>query len=84
MRIRLVDNNSNYLTELTRLLAPHEISRLPFNSPGLTSTNNIDLVILSGGGHDFPVVGNEFIYKNELDLIDKSECPILGICLGFD
>ena len=82
MKILLIDNETINLNRLKVLLHNFEIETINFNQISFTKIDEFDLIILSGGSHH-SVIGNEDIYKDELALIQNTQIPIIGICLGF-
>lgn len=82
MKILIVDNGTNYKTELEELFSDHEITTLPLNS-NINTTDQYDLVVLSGG-HIFNLQENPNVYAREMEIIKSSTTPILGICLGSE
>ena len=83
MKILIVDNGSNYIDKIKTLLLPAQVEIVDYATINIKDAAGFDAAILSGG-HEFPVVGNAKKYKNEIDLIKRSEVPIFGICLGFE
>jgi len=83
MNILIVDNGTTRLAEIKLLLQKDNIKTINFGRISSENIENFDLIILSGGSQ-FPVFGNETLYKDEIDLIKKSTKPIIGICLGFE
>jgi GMP synthase-like glutamine amidotransferase len=83
MNILLIDNGSTYITELKSLLGKHIITHVKMNSASVSDASHYDLIILSGG-HSYSVVNHEHLYAQELEIIRKSNRPILGVCLGFE
>lgn len=83
MKILLVDNGTIRLDQLYSLLSRHEIITINPTRVGAADMSSIDLVVLSGGSK-FPIVGNESVYDNEINLIRNIDMPIIGICLGFE
>lgn len=75
MRVLLVDNDSNLLPKLQKLIPGDEFT---VKSDDIEVTNDFDLVVLSGGPHH---VSEDF--KKEIELI-KSNKPIIGICFGCE
>lgn len=75
MRILLVDNGSNLLPKLQKLIPDKEVT---VTSDGIESINEYDLIVLSGGPHN---VSEDF--NKEIDAI-KSGKPIIGICFGCE
>ena len=83
MKLLIVDNGSNHLSELARLCAEYKVDIIKPGNLKLSALDPYGAIILSGG-HDHPVKGNDDYFKDELDLIQKSHLPILGVCLGFE
>ena len=83
MNILITDNGTLRLAELTKLLKGNEYQIVSVDKLDTIDTQSFDLIILSGSSK-FPIFGNEDLYKNEVDLIKKSDVPIIGICLGFE
>ena len=75
MRILLVDNGSNLLHKLQKLIPGDEIT---VASDGIETINEYDLIVLSGGPHN---VSENF--NKEVDVI-KSGKPVIGICFGCE
>lgn len=83
MKILIVDNGSSYLNALKQLVSDHELTTRKYDEIIPRGNLDYDLIILSGG-HQFPVIGHEDIFKKEIDLIKIANIPVLGICLGFE
>lgn len=83
MKILVVDNGTSYLEKLKDLLAGHRLEIEKFGDIDLNRVGDFDFVVLSGG-HEFPVVGNEKKFEKEIQLLQDTETPVLGICLGFE
>ena len=83
MRVLVVDNNTNYLPQLKKLLSDHFFQVVKYTEVDLVDSDNFDLIILSGG-HGLPIQGNEAYFKKEIDLIHTTTKPIFGICFGFE
>ncbi|RLI99955.1 MAG: hypothetical protein DRP06_02685 [Candidatus Aenigmatarchaeota archaeon] len=82
MKILLVNNLTKHLEELQEILKPHKITTVHFQELP-KNYSDFDYILLSGGSK-YKVKNNEKIYKQEIELIKKSEIPVFGICLGFD
>lgn len=82
MRILLINNDTKRLDELKLLLQSHEVTETTptLISDGLTKQN--DLIILTGS-HKMSVIGNDTFFKREIELIQNTDKPVLGICLGL-
>lgn len=83
MKILIIDNGSSYINSLARLVSPHNVTIKSYDQISTADTTTNDLVILSGG-HKFSVIGHEQIFSKEIEIIQNSAVPILGICLGFE
>jgi GMP synthase-like glutamine amidotransferase len=83
VKLLILDNGSNHLTELVRLTNGYITDVKKPQHLKLSDLDSYSGVILSGG-HDHPVKGNDDYFKQELELIHRSHLPILGVCLGFE
>lgn len=83
MKILIVDNNTQHIPKILRLLRDHECSVTPALSLGQVSPEEFDLIVLSGG-RGRAVVRNRKYFKLERELIKNSKTPIIGICLGAE
>ncbi len=82
MEILIINNNTKYLKDLKKILSNHKLKILGFNE--IESLNfNPDCIILSGGS-SFSIENHIEYYKKEINIIKKTEIPIIGICLGFE
>lgn len=81
MHILLVNNHSKQIKNILRNL--EGITTVDYTHLLDVDISTFDGVVLSGGG-SYPVLGNEDVYKNELDLIQQINMPLLGVCLGFE
>ncbi len=82
MRILLIDNGTTLLEKLRMLIPGEEVVRSPEN----ISTEDIvgfDLIILSGS-KDFTVMYDGEHFKKEIELIQNTQIPVIGICLGCE
>ncbi len=81
MKILLIDNGTTLLNKLKVLIPGKEIvhSFADFD----TDTTDFDVVILSGGSK-YQLVGNEDIFKKEIDFIKNAKIPVIGICFGYE
>jgi GMP synthase (glutamine-hydrolysing) len=81
MKTLIIDNGST-LVEKLAVLSPGNEEVVDYsNIPADVSAYS--LIILSGSSK-FPVQGNEDILKAEIELIQNSNVPIVGICLGHE
>jgi GMP synthase-like glutamine amidotransferase len=82
MPILLIDNGSSLLNKLETLLGENVI-RILWNELAGVMTNKFDFMVLSGGSL-FPIAEHEELLHNEIELIQKSTTPIIGICYGSE
>lgn len=83
MNLLIIDNGTVRIQELQKLLKSHTHEVVKLGSIDLGIVDSFDAIILSGSSQ-FPIFGNEDLYKNEINLIKNSTKPIIGICLGFE
>lgn len=83
MNILLINNGTIRIGELKALLQDHKVEVIEFCTLNTINTKKFDLIVLSGST-PYPILGNESLYKQEIDLIKNSQKPIIGICLGFE
>lgn len=86
MKFYIVDNGSKYLPKIFNRLDGHEYEVESYTPHKKLDPGDADCIILSGG------MKNEVIdshddgypwYHHEFDLINTTDKPILGICLGL-
>lgn len=82
MRILLIDNGTTLLEKLRTLIPGEEIVCQPQNIFP-SESHNFDLIILSGSKDRTAVYDSEH-FKKETELIQNSQTPIIGICLGCE
>jgi len=82
MRVLLIDNGSTLLEKLKNLI-PGDESVVCFDSFSKDTAEHADVVILSGSSIG-PLVGNEERYQSEIDFIQNTQKPIIGICFGYE
>lgn len=82
MRILLVDNGTTLLEKLKLLIPGEEIVRSP-QSISLQESAQFDLIVLSGS-KDLAVTYDTEYFKKEIELIQSTQVPIIGICLGCE
>jgi GMP synthase (glutamine-hydrolysing) len=83
MHILILDNESSFIHDLEHLCYPHHITTLHPELISNTDISKYDLIIISGG-HRVSVARHQPFYQKQLDLIQYSRVPILGICLGCE
>ncbi len=84
MRVLLVDNNTEFQTNIRGLLSDYDVDTIHFRSLSTLSKKALreyDLIVLSGGTGP-TVKRNHHQYGLEVDIILHSKTPIIGICLG--
>jgi GMP synthase-like glutamine amidotransferase len=89
MKILLINNHTRHLESLNKSLSGHEVEVQMYH-PGLQfNDKDKDLVILSGGGGEGLEI-DDFIqrgklwYQDEMEFIQRTTKPIIGICMGFE
>lgn len=89
MKILLINNHTKHLAYLNKALTGHQIETVMYRPGADFNYADKDLVILSGGGGegleiDDRVDNGKLWYHDELELVQKCDKPILGICMGFE
>ncbi len=83
MKVLIIDNHTKHLKELISLFKnPTIVKKDSLDS--VLDLSNYDLLVLSGGTNVPTVMRHPENYKDEINLILKSEIPTLGICLGAE
>lgn len=81
MKTLIVDNHTKHLEELKKcfenvtVISREEITK--------HSSEDFDLIVLSGGSHVPTVLNHEEIYQEEERLLSLGK-PVIGICLGCE
>lgn len=89
MKILLINNHTQHLSDLTRELAGHEVE-MQLYKPGLKfHDEDKDVVILSGGGGEGLEIDDEHLhgklwYEDQMEYVLSTDKPLLGICMGFE
>lgn len=89
MKILLINNHTQHLSDLQKALAGHEVQVQTYR-PGLVfDDRDKDLVILSGGGGegleiDDKIARDKLWYEDEMEYVLRTKKPLLGICMGFE
>lgn len=81
MKILLIDNGTTLLNKLRKLIPGEEIVHTFDNFD--TDTTDFNLVILSGGSR-YQLVGNENKFSKEINFIQNTNVPVIGICFGYE
>lgn len=82
MKVLLIDNGTTLLKKLEKLIPHHEIVRR-FDTFKIGEADGFDLVVLSGGSI-CPVTGNEEKFSQEINFIQNTKKPLIGICFGCE
>lgn len=83
MKILIIDNHTKYIKELSSLFSDVTI----LNKENLTKDfdiTNYDLLVFSGGSNIPTVLRHPEKYIFEIDLVKRSNIPVIGICLGIE
>ncbi len=83
MHILIINNGTVRIDDLKKLLNIYTYDIVKLGEINSSQASKYDLIILSGSS-TFSILGNEKLYKNEIQLIKNCKTPILGICLGFE
>lgn len=78
MRILVIDNHSHHSDNFITLLSDHEVHFSDYTATDFTNVQ-ADVVVLSGS-HESPFYSQKF--ENELQFIQSTDLPLIGICLG--
>jgi anthranilate/para-aminobenzoate synthase component II len=84
MKILLIDNGSKHLTELKKLCDNYHIEVIEVDAIKDYINDDYDAIILSGSALHPATIGDHSYYADEIKLIEQTDKPILGICLGFE
>lgn len=82
MKVLLIDNGTTLLQKLKALIPGEEIVHQP---QGILEEDvaNFDLIILSGS-KDLTVAYDSKHFKKEIELIQNTQTPLIGICMGCE
>ena len=83
MRIAVVNNGKGPLKRLTKLLHGNDVEIFTYAKADTIIPDNFNLLILSGSSHLSAIYDQNKI-KDELELIQRSTVPLLGICFGAE
>lgn len=81
MKTLLIDNVSTLVKKLA-FLSPGEETIVGYDEIP-KDVSQFSLILLSGSSK-LPVYGNENTFAEEIDLIQKTEIPVIGVCLGHE
>lgn len=81
MKILLIDNGTTLLNKLRALIPGDEIVHTfdDFN----TDITDFDVVVLSGGSK-YQLVENKDKFSKEINFIQNTQVPVIGICFGYE
>lgn len=82
MKILLVDNGTTLKEKLEKLIPGCE-EVVCFDQFSSEEAEHVDLVILSGSSLG-PLYGNESAYQEEIEFIQNTQKPLIGICFGYE
>ena len=82
MNILLIDNGTTLLEKL-RTLIPGDESIVCFDSFSIDQAHDADTIILSGSSIG-PLVSNTDKFQKEIEFIQSTDKPIIGICFGYE
>ncbi len=82
MRVAIVNNSGIPLENILNLIQS-DAEVFGWQSVSLLDTQNFDLLILSGSSQ-FPIEYNREKLEGEIELIQKSTIPTIGICYGCE
>ena len=82
MKILLIDNLSIHVPKIVACLFGHEIHTVRYDNIPST-VEEFDAIILSGGGILGAQKNRTTAFADEIKLIQTTNKPLLGICLGF-
>lgn len=88
MKILLINNHTDYLHNVERALAGHQVE-VQVYEPGLDfHYEDKDLIVLSGGGGEGYELKDKrhgkLWYEDEMSFVLACDKPIFGICMGFE
>ncbi|MDO8604862.1 MAG: gamma-glutamyl-gamma-aminobutyrate hydrolase family protein [bacterium] len=82
MRVLLIDNGTTLLDKLRTLIPGSEIVQQP-NRVSIENSKTFDLIVLSGS-KDLTVKYDIDYFSKEIELIQNTQVPLIGICLGCE
>ena len=83
MHVAIVNNASSTPDNIIRLLGENSHEVFDYSQADKIDSTRFDLLILTGGSQ-FPIVSNIDKLQTEIDLIQNSAIPLLGICYGCE
>jgi GMP synthase-like glutamine amidotransferase len=82
MKILLIDNGTTLLNKLQELIPGSEVT-VKCNNIDIGEAESFDLIVLSGSSTS-SVLLNHADFTKEIEIILKSQKPIIGICFGCE
>ena len=83
MNIVLIDNETILLKELQKLFSAHTVQIYPWDKVEENTINAANLVVLTGSSK-YSVIKDAHVYKKQVELLQKTDKPVVGICAGFE
>lgn len=86
IKILIINNSTQPQNNLEKFLKNYgEVSVIHFTSISVIQDLDKDtkLVVLSGSS-DVPLGIQKEMYKDEIEFINTTTCPVIGICFGFE
>lgn len=83
MRVTLINNGTKEPEKLYDLLCGHDVTSLTLEDALRALDIPADLIVLSGSSR-FPIAYHPHEVSAEIELIQKTDTPIIGICYGAE
>ncbi len=86
MKILIIDNGTRFLPKLVGFAKNSGHNDVKIAKRNLILNQDVansDLIILSGSPSN-PVALHPDAYQDEIELVRKTDKPVLGICMGFE
>lgn len=83
MRLLLIDNGSRHIDKLQELCDRHEVTTIAAEALPSTDTGSFEGIILSGS-YVHNLTWEQDYFLQEVALVQTTDKPVLGICLGFE
>jgi len=80
--ILLIENGSRHTLAFAHRLKQYDVRRIQYWNLTSGDIDAADIIILSGGHPS--VLHHHWFYRRQLELIQSTTKPIIGICLGFE
>lgn len=85
MKILLINNQSRSFKKLKLLVKHHTVIVAPGHDSHISLSKlaqEVDLILLSGGSNGHSVFYDRDYYRDQIDLVQQTDKPVIGICLG--